>query len=49
MFLCFVGAFGVIFGLMAVFINDGNHIAEGGFLQGYNRVTWMVISLQVNI
>lgn len=41
-----LGAFGVIFGLMAVFINDGNHIAEGGFLQGYGRVTWMVISLQ---
>jgi len=37
----------VIFGLMAVYINDGDHVVSGGFLQGYNRVTWIVISLQV--
>jgi len=41
-----LGSFGVIFGLMAVYINDGDHVVSGGFLQGYNRVTWIVISLQ---
>lgn len=41
-----LGSFGVIFGLMAVMINDGSQVASGGFLQGYNRITWIVISLQ---
>jgi len=45
----FTGAFGVVFGLIAVFINDGNQISNGGFFQGYNSMTWMVISLQVFI
>ncbi|KAL9951361.1 hypothetical protein ACROYT_G044012 [Oculina patagonica] len=41
-----LGSFGVIFGLIAVFVNDGNAVESNGFLQGYNRVTWIVISLQ---
>lgn len=45
--LCIAGSFGVIFGLIAVFVNDGNAVESNGFLQGYNRVTWIVISLQV--
>ena len=45
----FTGAFGVVFGLIAVFVNDGNQISNGGFFQGYNSMTWMVISLQVFI
>lgn len=44
---CDTGSFGVIFGLMAVMINDGSQVASRGFLQGYNRITWIVISLQV--
>lgn len=39
----------MVFGLIAVFINDGNQISNGGFFQGYNSMTWMVISLQVFI
>ena len=37
----------MIFGLMAVWINDGSQVSSGGFLQGYNKITWIVISLQV--
>lgn len=44
---CITGSFGVMFGLMAVWINDGSQVSSGGFLQGYNRITWIVISLQV--
>ena len=41
------GSFGVIFGMMAVMLNDGSQVSSGGFLQGYNKITWIVISLQV--
>ncbi|KAK2555084.1 UDP-N-acetylglucosamine transporter [Acropora cervicornis] len=41
-----LGSFGVVFGLMAVMTNDGSQVSRGGFLQGYNRITWIVISLQ---
>ena len=37
----------MIFGLMAVWINDGSQVSSGGYLQGYNRITWIVICLQV--
>ena len=45
--LHFLGTFGVIFGLIAVYGNDGQAVADQGFLQGYNMITWIVISLQV--
>lgn len=45
--LCFTGSFGIIFGLIAVYINDGSAVQSQGFLQGYNRITWIVIALQV--
>lgn len=41
-----LGSFGVIFGMMAVMLNDGSQVSSGGFLQGYNKITWIVISLQ---
>nr|XP_058953925.1 UDP-N-acetylglucosamine transporter-like isoform X2 [Pocillopora verrucosa] len=41
-----LGTFGVIFGLIAVYGNDGQAVADQGFLQGYNMITWIVISLQ---
>ena len=46
--LHFAGSFGVIFGLLAVFVNDGKAVVNQGFLQGYNKITWIVISLQVS-
>ena len=42
------GTFGVIFGLIAVFVNDGDAVRTAGFFQGYNSTTWVVISLQVS-
>ncbi|PFX15653.1 UDP-N-acetylglucosamine transporter [Stylophora pistillata] len=41
-----LGTFGVIFGLVAVYGNDGKAVSNQGFLQGYNNITWIVISLQ---
>ena len=37
----------MIFGLIAVYGNDGQAVADQGFFQGYNMITWIVISLQV--
>ena len=39
--------FGIIFGLSAVFIDDGSAVRAKGFFQGYNNFTWAVIFLQV--
>ncbi|XP_020632747.1 UDP-N-acetylglucosamine transporter-like [Orbicella faveolata] len=41
-----LGSFGIIFGLIAVYVNDGSAVQSQGFLQGYNRITWIVIALQ---
>ncbi|XP_054764035.1 UDP-N-acetylglucosamine transporter-like isoform X2 [Lytechinus pictus] len=38
--------FGVIFGLGGVIGKDGSKVAEDGFLQGYNTITWVVVILQ---
>ncbi|XP_076308856.1 UDP-N-acetylglucosamine transporter-like isoform X2 [Tachypleus tridentatus] len=35
-----------LLGLIAVFINDQNAVLEGGFFQGYNHITWLVVFLQ---
>lgn len=42
------GLFGLIFGLIGVFAQDGDKVWEGGILQGYNSVTWVVVILQVH-
>ncbi|XP_072023647.1 UDP-N-acetylglucosamine transporter-like isoform X2 [Amphiura filiformis] len=38
--------FGVLFGLMGVFVYDSTAVLSDGFLQGYSKTTWMVVSLQ---
>ncbi|KAM7054348.1 UDP-N-acetylglucosamine transporter isoform 2-T5 [Molossus nigricans] len=41
-----LGFFGSIFGLMGVYIYDGELVSKNGFFQGYNRLTWIVVALQ---
>ncbi|XP_006000073.1 UDP-N-acetylglucosamine transporter [Latimeria chalumnae] len=41
-----LGFFGVIFGLMGVFVYDGERVRQHGMFQGYNKLTWTVIILQ---
>ncbi|KAM4722877.1 UDP-N-acetylglucosamine transporter-like [Rhinophrynus dorsalis] len=41
-----LGFFGGIFGLMGVFIYDGERVYKEGFFQGYNNLTWAVVVLQ---
>uniref|UniRef100_A0A7N4NTV4 Solute carrier family 35 member A3 n=1 Tax=Sarcophilus harrisii TaxID=9305 RepID=A0A7N4NTV4_SARHA len=42
-----LGSFGSIFGLMGVYIYDGELVSKNGFFQGYNKLTWIVVVLQV--
>lgn len=42
------GLFGLIFGLIGLFAQDGDKVQENGILQGYNSVTWAVVILQVD-
>ncbi|KAJ6658430.1 hypothetical protein lerEdw1_020134 [Lerista edwardsae] len=41
-----LGFFGSIFGLMGVYIYDGELVSQNGFFQGYNKLTWIVVMLQ---
>ncbi|XP_018583668.1 UDP-N-acetylglucosamine transporter-like isoform X2 [Scleropages formosus] len=41
-----LGVFGLVFGLMGVFVYDGNRVREYGMFQGYNHLTWTVVALQ---
>ncbi|RMC08450.1 hypothetical protein DUI87_14694 [Hirundo rustica rustica] len=41
-----LGFFGSIFGLMGVYIYDGEQVSKNGFFQGYNKLTWVVVVLQ---
>ncbi|XP_060729689.1 solute carrier family 35 member A3b isoform X1 [Tachysurus vachellii] len=41
-----LGLFGLFFGLIGVFAQDGEKVRENGILQGYNSVTWAVVILQ---
>uniref|UniRef100_A0A2K5DB13 Solute carrier family 35 member A3 n=1 Tax=Aotus nancymaae TaxID=37293 RepID=A0A2K5DB13_AOTNA len=41
-----LGFFGSIFGLMGVYIYDGELVSKNGFFQGYNQLTWIVVVLQ---
>ncbi|KAL3209279.1 hypothetical protein MRX96_009271 [Rhipicephalus microplus] len=38
--------FGFLLGIVAMLVSDWNQLLAGGFFQGYNAVTWMVILLQ---
>ncbi|OBS58048.1 hypothetical protein A6R68_10825 [Neotoma lepida] len=40
------GFFGSIFGLMGVYVYDGELVSKNGFFQGYNQLTWIVVILQ---
>eukprot|EP00063_Salmo_salar_P070491 XP_014045326.1 PREDICTED: UDP-N-acetylglucosamine transporter-like isoform X2 [Salmo salar] len=42
-----LGLFGLVFGLMGVFVYDGERVRESGVFQGYNPLTWTVVALQV--
>ncbi|XP_039590484.1 UDP-N-acetylglucosamine transporter-like isoform X1 [Polypterus senegalus] len=41
-----LGLFGAVFGLMGVYVYDGERVREHGLFQGYNMLTWVVVSLQ---
>uniref|UniRef100_A0A4W5MA76 Solute carrier family 35 member A3b n=1 Tax=Hucho hucho TaxID=62062 RepID=A0A4W5MA76_9TELE len=41
-----LGLFGLVFGLMGVFVYDGERVRESGLFQGYNPLTWSVVALQ---
>ncbi|MCJ8734641.1 hypothetical protein PDJAM_G00237730 [Pangasius djambal] len=41
-----LGLFGLVFGLFGMLLYDGERVKEHGMLQGYNSVTWTVVSLQ---
>uniref|UniRef100_A0A8C7I524 Solute carrier family 35 member A3b n=1 Tax=Oncorhynchus kisutch TaxID=8019 RepID=A0A8C7I524_ONCKI len=41
-----LGLFGLVFGLMGVFVYDGERVRESGVFQGYNTLTWTVVALQ---
>ena len=38
-----LGFFGSVFGLMGVYVYDGELESKNGFFQGYNRLTWIVV------
>uniref|UniRef100_A0A8D0G0A9 Solute carrier family 35 member A3 n=1 Tax=Strix occidentalis caurina TaxID=311401 RepID=A0A8D0G0A9_STROC len=44
-----LGFFGSIFGLMGVYIYDGEQLSKNGFFQGYNKLTWIVANPNLNI
>ncbi|XP_052586826.1 UDP-N-acetylglucosamine transporter isoform X1 [Peromyscus californicus insignis] len=41
-----LGFFGSIFGLMGVYVYDGELVSKNGFFQGYSQLTWIVVILQ---
>lgn len=41
-----LGIFGVLFGLTSVYLYDMQLVLKDGFFQGYNYITWIVITLQ---
>ncbi|XP_048395098.1 UDP-N-acetylglucosamine transporter-like [Stegostoma tigrinum] len=41
-----LGLFGSIFGIMGVYVYDGQRVKEHGVFQGYNKFTWIVVTLQ---
>lgn len=41
-----LGLFGSVFGMMGVYVYDGQRVADHGVFQGYNKFTWIVVILQ---
>ena len=46
---CAKGMFGLVFGLFGMLLYDGERVREHGMFQGYNSITWTVVSLQVRL
>ncbi|KAH9366651.1 hypothetical protein HPB48_000594 [Haemaphysalis longicornis] len=40
--------FGFLMGIVAMVVSDWNQLLQGGFFQGYNTITWVVICLQAS-
>ncbi|XP_029607071.1 UDP-N-acetylglucosamine transporter-like isoform X2 [Salmo trutta] len=38
--------FGLVFGLMGMFVYNGERVRESGMFKGYNTITWTVVALQ---
>ena len=47
LFFLIQALFSIVLGMSAVVLNDGAAVRVHGFFQGYNRITWTVICLQV--
>uniref|UniRef100_A0A673VZQ0 Solute carrier family 35 member A3a n=2 Tax=Salmo trutta TaxID=8032 RepID=A0A673VZQ0_SALTR len=41
-----LGMFGLVFGLMGMFVYNGERVRESGMFKGYNTITWTVVALQ---
>ncbi|XP_051990500.1 UDP-N-acetylglucosamine transporter-like [Xyrauchen texanus] len=41
-----LGMFGLMFGLVGVWVYDGERVRQNGLFQGYNILTWTVVALQ---
>ena len=41
----YMAAYGALFSALAVAVNDGRHVAAGGFFQGWNGVTGGVVAI----
>ena len=41
-----LGAFGIVFGSMTMFLSDGHDVIEKGFLYGYTPLVWTAILTQ---
>ncbi|XP_063076563.1 UDP-N-acetylglucosamine transporter-like [Engraulis encrasicolus] len=41
-----LGFFGLIFGIVVLFVKDGEAVIRSGMFQGYNELTWIIIVLQ---
>ena len=42
-----VAFYGIVFGVTGVIMNDFAAVYENGYFQGYTKITWFVIILQV--
>uniref|UniRef100_A0A667ZMS4 Solute carrier family 35 member A3b n=1 Tax=Myripristis murdjan TaxID=586833 RepID=A0A667ZMS4_9TELE len=44
-----LGLFGFVFGLIGMLMYDGQRVRESGMFQGYNKITFTVVVLQVRV
>ena len=43
-----LGVFSCAIGLSGIYMNDYEKVAEGGFFQGYDKLTWLLVLVQVS-